>query len=187
MQKRVEVNKMPKFENWTMVEEETEWENDLTEDRVMILRPKRAVSRTDEEWRVILEGSNATDRVPYPDVNDRMGIGRGQSEPERGLITKLPRRQDAVEEARKWMREHPMAEKSNQNPADLHFKMIKSGLNIEEEVVKEETVKSDSNELSEVLDEYFISDEDYVLDKIKENQYYGESVGQGLRSQVREE
>lgn len=66
----------------------------------------------------------------------------------------------------------------------LHFKMVKSGLNTEEEVVQEKTVGMDSRNLSETIDEYFASDEEYVMEKVKENAHYGEAVGQGLRSQV---
>jgi hypothetical protein len=136
---------MPKFENWSMVEEATEWKNDLTGDRVLILRPNRSVSRTDTEWRVFLEGPNATERVPYPDVKDRMGIGRGQSQPERGLITKLPRLQDAVEDARNWMDQNPLAgivplvieeaEENSHRFEDSHADIEDESWNVVEEVL----------------------------------------------------
>lgn len=99
---------MPKFKNWSQVDEGV-WENDKTGDRVYVMRPSRAVSESDEEWRVFLEGEDATERVGYPNVKDRMGIGKGESEPERGLITKLPRKSTAMDEARSWMKKNPYA------------------------------------------------------------------------------
>jgi len=66
----------------------------------------------------------------------------------------------------------------------LEFKMVKVQLGEEEKLVESTTIKKNSSKLSEVIDKFFLTDEDYIREKIKERGGYGEAVGQGLRASV---
>jgi hypothetical protein len=66
----------------------------------------------------------------------------------------------------------------------LEFEMIKGGLAEKEEVVESTTIKWDSSNRSDVIEKYFHSDEDYVMESVEESGAYSEAVGQGLRARV---
>lgn len=83
------------------------WDHDMRDLSVYVMKPATSPTRRNE-YRVFVEGENVfeLDGI-YPNVKDRMGIGKGENDPERALITKLPGKESARSDAVSWMRNHP--------------------------------------------------------------------------------
>lgn len=89
------------------MEEDAGWMNDVTGDIVRVVKPNYDPSGNDE-YRAYLQGHKATERVGYPNVRDLMGIGKGEHDPERGLITRT-KKKAAMSDARRFMKDNPLA------------------------------------------------------------------------------
>ena len=64
------------------------------------------------------------------------------------------------------------------------LRMYRISLKSGEEELKSETVSKDSSNLESKIEEYFLSDVEYVMKKINENGSYSETVGQEKRSEI---
>lgn len=67
----------------------------------------------------------------------------------------------------------------------LEFELLESSIAEKDEVAKSTTIQWGSSNRTSVIEEYFHSDPDYVMESVEEAGAYSEAVGQGLRARVR--
>lgn len=172
------------YKNWERKKEKEQTPTEISEShsgtgKVFYWKEKKPVKINRREIYVHYNDQKAVQRDKAYTVKLINGQGR------KDILDKFRSKSDAEDDARSILRDVTDDPSYRSKVADkLEFEMIESGLGQEDKVVQTNTIKWDSDNRSQMMDKYFHSDEDYVMEKVENQGTYGEAVGQGLRARV---
>ena len=172
------------YKNWERKKKKEQTSTEIAESdsgtgKVFYWKEKKPVKTNRRELYVHFDDQKAIKRDKAYTVKLINGQGR------KDILQRFHSESDAEDYARGLLRDITDDPSYRVKIAEkLHFEMIESGLGKEDSVVQSTQIQMDSNNRSQMIEKYFHSDEDYVMEKIENQGVYSESVGQGLRSRV---
>lgn len=171
------------YRNWERQERKEEKIADIQKEgetaRILSYKEKKPVKLNRRELYIVYNDRKATKREKPFIVKLVNGAGRTDT------IHRTHSEDDAEEFLRGVLRDITNSPQYRADLAEkLEFSLVKAGLGQPEEEVKSKTIEWDSSNRSKVIDEYFHSDEEYIIESVEEAGAYSEAVGQGLRAKV---